>query len=446
MTLSLKQIAGWLNLPLPNEVEITGVSIDTRTLKPGHLFVALQGTQSDGHTFIPEAINQGAAAILCVQPQQALSVPVLIYPDAEKALALMATAHRAQLDCQVVALTGSNGKTTVKEMLAAILPEATFATPGNWNNHLGVPLSVLQVNDSHQYAVFELGANHVGEIAYTTAIVKPHVALVNNIGTAHIEGFGSVEGIARGKGEIYQGLSQGGIAVINADDKYAHFWDNSLVDKQILRFSATDAGADIYAADIKVAHATEGVSFRLVRGADACDVTLQVPGMHHVYNALAAASCAVALGLELDEIARGLVRFSGVSGRLTPQKTSMGAMVLDDTYNANLNSVLAGIDVLASYPGKRILVLGDMGELGEYTQAHHEAVAEAAKQAGIDVLLTCGVASEAAAKTFGDPAQHFGSQAALLEILKSELDAKTTVLVKGSRSSAMEQVVEALFA
>lgn len=443
MSFNLTNIADWLGLSTPKYTEITGVSIDTRSLKPGNLFVALRGTRVDGHAFISEAIQQGAAAILCIEPQVDLAIPVLLYPDLEKALALMATAYRQQLNCRVLALTGSNGKTTVKEMLAAILGEQAFVTPGNLNNHLGVPLSILQVKSSHQYAVFELGANHLGEIAYTVAMVKPDVALVNNIGPAHIEGFGSLDGTAKAKGEIYEGLSQGGTAIVNADDKYAHFWDDSISNQEVIRFSSVKQSVNIYAIDIQ-AEASSGTRFKLVSGQNICDVKLNVPGLHQVQNALAAASCAVALGFNLDEIAMGLANFSGVSGRLMPKKTEEGALVLDDTYNANLNSVLAGVKLLASHSGTRILVLGDMGELGDYTHAHHEAIGSAAKKEGIDKLFTCGIASEATSKAFGQSAQHFACQEDLIARLKPVLNAKTTVLVKGSRSSAMEQVVAGL--
>ncbi|MDF1678165.1 MAG: UDP-N-acetylmuramoyl-tripeptide--D-alanyl-D-alanine ligase [Legionellaceae bacterium] len=442
MTLYLENIAKWLGLEVDKNTEITGVSIDTRTLAPGNLFVAFRGAQVDGHAYIPEAIRLGAAAILCMDEQETLSVPVLVYPDLEEALRLMATAYRLTLDCRVIALTGSNGKTSVKEMLSMILSPHVWATPGNWNNHLGVPLSVLQLKDSHRYAVFELGANHVGEIAYTVAMVKPHVALVNNIGTAHIEGFGSVERIAQGKGEIYQGLLPGGTAIINADDAYAHFWDDDVADKKVLRFSSEHTSADVYATDIELM--PSGSTFTLVLDGDKQTVRLRVPGLHHVKNALAAASSAWALGITRDTIVKGLTHFMGVSGRLTPKITSVGALVLDDTYNANLNSVLTGISVLATHTGRRILVLGDMGELGEHAKAHHEAVGVAAKEQGIERLLTCGTLSQAATDAFGGAAEHFNNQAALLEVLKPELDVNTTVLVKGSRSSAMEQVVEGL--
>lgn len=443
MKISLLDIANWLGVPAIADVEVTGVSIDTRTLVPGNLFVALQGEHADGHDFIDDAIEKGARAILCSKPQIGLSVPQLLYPDLEKALALMGVAHREQFGCKVLALTGSNGKTSVKEMLASILPEKSFVTPGNWNNHLGVPLSLLQVDASYDYAVFELGANHVGEIAYTVGLVKPEVALVNNIGPAHIAEFGSMENIATGKGEIYAGLAPGGIAIVNADDEYAHFWDDTLQDKKVLRFSSKDKTADIYAENI-VLDAFRGSHFTLVIGHEKAKVSLNVPGAHHVQNALAAASCAYTLGCSIDMIAKGLATFSGVAGRLLPKKTAQGAVILDDSYNANLSSVLSGVRVLGTYSGQKVLVLGDMSELGGYARAHHKAVGEAAKAEGIDCVMSCGEHSAAATAAFGKGAEHFQTQDALVAALKPKLDKKTTVLVKGSRSSHMEHVVAAL--
>ena len=444
--MKLSELAKSLDLVVSKDVVITGISIDTRTLKPGDMFVAMPGTRVDGQHFIPEAVQRGAEAILCTKMHPSCDVPQLIYPDLEQALGLIATAHRARLTCPVVALTGSNGKTTVKGMLAEILPKPAFATPGNWNNHLGVPLSIMQIKAKHRYAVLELGANHVGEIAYTAAMAKPHVTLINNISSAHIEGFGSVEGIAKAKGEIHQNLLSGGTAVINADDAYAHFWDDDLVDKQVLRFSATQThDVDIYATDVDLHH-VDGPQFKLMTPEGQVDIVLNVPGMHHVLNALAAASCAYALHVSLSDIAEGLARFTGVPGRLTLRAGQNGAVILDDTYNANLGSVLAGIHVLAARTGKRILVLGDMGELGEHAVAFHQEVGEVARAEGLDGLMTCGEHSAVAARAFGEQGLHFSTQNALIEALSCSLDATTIILVKGSRSSAMENVVNQLLA
>lgn len=447
--MNLREIAASLDLAVPHgaahDLVMTGVSMDTRTLEAGNLFVALRGTRVDGQQFIPEAIQRGASAVLCTEHVPDCAVPQLVYPDLEKALGLIATAYRKSLSCTVIALTGSNGKTTVKEMLASILPKPSFATPGNWNNHLGVPLSILKLNATHRYAVLELGANHAGEVAYTSAMAKPHVTLINNISGAHIEGFGSIEGIARAKGEIHQNLLPGGTAVINADDAYAHHWDDVLADKNILRFSATRQDVEVYATAIELSQ-TGGPRFRLVTPAGEAKIILNVPGMHHVLNALAAAACAHALGISNAEIAEGLMRFTGVPGRLTSRAGRQGALILDDTYNANLSSVLAGIHVLAARVGQRILVLGDMGELGEHSEAYHQEAGEAARAEGLDKLLTCGTHSRVAATAFGAQAQHFDTQDALLQALLPCLDETTTVLVKGSRSSAMENIVNQLVA
>lgn len=447
LNIKLSEVAASLDLALPQDqdIAITGLSIDTRTLEAGNLFVALRGTRVDGQQFIPEAIQRGASAVLCTKLSPECDVPQLVYPDLEQALGLIATAYRTRLSCSVVALTGSNGKTTVKEMLAAILPKPAFSTPGNWNNHLGVPLSIMQLNTTHRYAVLELGANHAGEVAYTSAMAKPHVTLINNVSSAHIEGFGSIEGVAKAKGEIHQSLLAGGTAVINADDAYAHFWDELLIDKQVLRFSAIQHDVDIYATEVDLNH-VDGPQFKLVTPKGEVPITLRVPGMHHVLNALAAATCAYALDISLSKIAQGLAGFEGVPGRLTSRAGRDGALILDDTYNANLSSVLAGIHVLAARTGQRILVLGDMGELGEHSAAYHKEVGDVARTEGIDGLMTCGVQSKVATHAFGERAQHFETQHALVEALSPILDATTTVLVKGSRSSAMENVVNQLLA
>lgn len=443
--MNLQEVAASLDLTVPTNVVITGVSIDTRTLRPGNLFVALRGTRVDGQAFIPEAIKCGASAVLCTEFSPEYDIPQLVYPDLEQGLGLIATAYRASLTCSVIALTGSNGKTTVKEMLAAILPKPAFATPGNWNNHLGVPLSIMQLKATHRYAVLELGANHAGEVVYTSAMAKPHVTLINNVSSAHIEGFGSVEGVAKAKGEIHQNLLPGGTAVINADDGYAHYWDTILTDKNILRFSASRQDVDIYATAIDLNH-TGGSQFNLVTPQGKVWIRLQVPGMHHVLNALAAAACAYGLNIPISKIAEGLAKFKGVPGRLTPRQGQGGALILDDTYNANLSSVLAGIHVLAARTGQRILVLGDMGELGEHAEAYHREAGDAARKEGIDRFLTYGVHSEVASQAFGKQGQHFETQDALLKALLPVLDETTTVLVKGSRSSTMENIVNPLLA
>lgn len=439
--MKLREIVSLLKVDCPvlEDVELTGVCIDSRKLTPGCLFVALTGEHFDGHDFIADAERLGAAAVVCHRLMPHVSLPQLVVPDTLQALTSLACHHRQQMDCAVIALTGSNGKTTVKEMIASILPKTAFATPGNLNNHIGVPLSLLQLTPTHRMAVFELGANHLGEIAHTVSLVQPRVALINNVATAHLEGFGTIDGVAHAKGEIYAGLASDGIAVINDDDAYAHFWDLSLEHKKTRRFSATHE-ADVYARQIKLDE--QGCAqFSLVLPEGEALIHLAVPGLHNVNNALAAAACTSALGIALPDIVAGLERFSGVQGRMTYRRGLRDAVVIDDTYNANLRSMLTALDVLAARAGQRIFVMGDMGELGSYSQLHHQEVGAAARALGIERLMTCGEASKAATDAFGLHATHYSTQHALVEALLPQLNEKTTILVKGSRSSAMENIV-----
>ena len=438
----LREISTLLGQPCPMDVPLTGVCIDSRQVKPGNIFVAISGERFDGHDFIHDAVAQGAAAIICNQADQSINIPQLVVPDTLQALATIATAHRQKNASAVIALTGSNGKTTVKEMIAAILPKPSHATPGNLNNHIGVPLSILKLNQEHRYAVFELGANHPGEIAYTVAMVQPQVTLINNIAPAHIEGFGSIDGVARAKGEIHQGLADDGTAVINDDDAYAHFWEPLLKNKKTLHFSASKP-ADIYAQEITY-NADGCAQFTLVTPQGNAKVQLRVPGAHNVRNALAAAACTHALGISLSDITSGLQQFGGVSGRMTYIQGKNNALIIDDTYNANLRSVLTAIEVLAGRQGRRIFVFGDMGELGEWSEQHHQEVGVAARDHGIEILMTCGVSSKSTAQAYGATSKHYQHQEDLVRDLLPELDENTTVLVKGSRSSAMEKIVHQL--
>lgn len=438
--MKLTEVAAILNLSCTDETLVLSVGIDSRRVSPGQLFVAIRGERLDGHDFIEAAVAQGAVGVVCLHPIPGLNVLQLVVPDTIQALAALATYHRNKLDCNIVALTGSNGKTTVKEMISAILPQPSFATPGNLNNHIGVPLSVLQLQPMHRYAVFELGANHQGEIAHTVSIVAPHVALINNIGSAHIGEFGSIEGIAQAKGEIYRGLACGNVAVVNDDDAYAHFWDEHLLDKQVVRFSVNHP-ATVYARDIRF-NAEGCAQFILSVPEGETQVQLRVPGAHNVSNALAAAACTVSLNISLSDIKAGLLRFQGVPGRMTFLAGRGQSVIIDDTYNANLRSVMMGLEVLAARKGFRVLVFGDMGELGAFSHAHHEEVGLVARKLGIDKVMTCGEHSQAASCAFGKGAAHYSTQEALVQDLK--LDAQTTVLVKGSRSSAMEHIVQQL--
>lgn len=440
--MNLTNIAELFSSSVPNAILVTGVCIDSRKVRPGNLFVALRGENFDGHDFMQDAVARGAVAILCSRSNPEVIVPQIIVKDSSQALAQLAAYYRQTIFCPVIALTGSNGKTTVKEMIASILPKPSHATPGNLNNHLGVPLSVLQLQPEHRYAVFELGANHPGEIAYTVAVVKPQVALINNIAPAHIEGFGSIDGVARTKGEIYQGLSEEGTAVVNADDDYAHFWDDILTSKKVLRFSLSKP-VDVYARNI--AFDDQGCAhFDMVLPRGHGVVTLGIPGQHMVRNALAAAACCYAVGISLADIVEGLRQFRGVAGRMTFLSGKNQSVIIDDTYNANLSSVLTAVEVLAKREGCRILVLGDLGELGAWTQEHHEEIGHAAYRQGINLLFTCGNQSEYSAKAFGTLAKHYKNQEELARDLLTKLNKDTTVLVKGSRSAAMEKIVSQL--
>lgn len=426
-----------------HETPVQQIVLDSRKLAKGDIFVALAGENFDGHDFIEAAVNRGAIAIICEKkPSYALPVPCWVVPSSLQALADMASYYRQTIHCPIIAVTGSNGKTSVKEMIHSILPKPSHATPGNLNNHIGVPLSLLALSPEDRYAVFELGANHSGEIAYTVAMVKPDVTLINNIGPAHIGEFGSLEGVARAKGEIYQGLGAGGTAVVNNDDAFANFWDNLLIDKKVLRFSLHNPG-NVTAKDIRF-NAEGCAVFTLVLPTDQIQVALQVPGEHMILNALAAASCCYAVGISGQDIVRGLIAFRGVAGRMTFLTGKNKALIIDDTYNANLRSVLTAIEVLAKRQGQRILVLGDLGELGDFTQAHHEEIGRVAREMGVNLVFTCGAHSKFTADAFGKNAKHFTNHKTLVEDLKTYLDENTTVLIKGSRAAAMENVVQEL--
>ncbi len=442
ITMDLQFIAHILSQSYPYQVETTGICTDSRHIKPGNVFVAIEGEFFDGHAFIKEAEEKGAKAVIVSKKIEGISIPQFLVADTLLALGDIATAYRKQIDCPVIALTGSNGKTSVKEMIAAILPSPSHATKGNLNNHIGVPLSVLALSSEHRYAVFELGANHSGEIAHTVAMVQPDVSLINNIAPAHVEGFGSIDGVARAKGEIYKGLKPNGIALVNDDDHYAHFWDDVLKDKQVIRFSL-EHPADVYAQNVCLNAQGQG-QFTLILPRGSLELELQVPGLHNIRNALAAAAACYAVGIDLHVIEQGLKRFNGVKGRMTILSGKNYSTIIDDTYNANLRSVLAGLEVLAKRPGEKVFIFGDMGELGEWATEHHKEIGIAARSLGINQLLTCGSYSQFSSQAFGHGGRHFATQDDIVDFLINKLNDNTTVLVKGSRSSAMEKIVQKL--
>ena len=426
------------------DVEFCCVGTDSRAIKKGQLFVALKGENFDGHEYAAQSLEQGASAVLVSKASNVS--PAVVVEDTRLALGDLASHWRAKFDMPVVAITGSNGKTTVKEMLAAILKVATaddasvLATQGNLNNDIGLPMTMLNLGKQHRYAVLEMGMNHTGELSYLSNLAKPNVALVNNAGTAHIGELGSLEAIANAKGEIFEGLADGGTAIINADDVFANLWKNLASKHQQVTFGLK-AKADVTAK--YELHAASS-DLELIAPNGTVKFTLPAPGLHNVSNALAAASAALALNVLLENIATGLSNFAGVKGRLQTKQGFAGAKVIDDTYNANPMSMKAAIDVLKASAGQRIFVMGDMAELGADAASMHAEIGAYAKTAGIEKFYALGELTKNAVTAFGANAMHFGTVEALAESLKSIMNAETTVLVKGSRSMRMERVVDAI--
>jgi UDP-N-acetylmuramoyl-tripeptide--D-alanyl-D-alanine ligase len=427
-----------------------GVSTDTRSLSSQQLFIALVGQRSDGHDFLSEAQARGAAGAL-VSHDIATALPCLRVPSPRQALMQLAQAWRARFDLPLVAVTGSNGKTTVKEMIAHILDQSlgqslgesrsVLATRGNLNNDLGVPLTLLRLGHEHRYAVIEMGANHLGEIAVLTALARPSVAVLTNAGPAHLEGFGDLDAVARAKGELFQGLSEGSTAVINADDPFCQFWRGLARGHRVLTFGLTNP-ADITGANLDLS--PEGTRFQLNTPAGGCEVVLGLIGRHNVMNALAVGAAAFALGVPLEALCRGLAHTVAVKGRLQLRCGAHGARLIDDTYNANPASLLSGMRALAAFPGERVLVLGDMAELGEGAERWHAEMGARAREFGINRLFATGVLGAIAAQSFGAGSAHFSDHEALIGALQGQLHSGMTLLVKGSRCMRMEQVVAAL--
>jgi UDP-N-acetylmuramoyl-tripeptide--D-alanyl-D-alanine ligase len=485
----LSQAAQVLNGRLAGpDVRFAAVSTDSRKIRAGDLFIALRGEHFDGYEFAATAIQSGAAAAIvnadsyeahpsALSPDETTShstspakdagqvagyqTSVLLVKDTRLALGQLAAYWRKQFDIPLVAITGSNGKTTVKEMLACILreaaggDEAVLATKGNLNNDIGMPLTLLQLNAQNRYAVIEMGMNHPGEIDYLTRIAEPDIALITNASGAHLAGLGSVEAVARAKGEIFAGLKPHGAAVINADDAHAPLWRSLAGVHQLLEFGL-DVNADVSGTwHPYTGHPnTEqpggyGLQLDVTVPQGMFAVDLQVPGVHNARNALAATAAASVLNVSLEKIAAGLEKFSGVAGRMQRKSARCGATLIDDTYNANPASMRAAISVLAQSGGgkpggKRVLVLGDMGELGDNAADFHAEIGSEARSAGIEKLYALGTLSSNAVREFGSGARHFERIEDLQKALEKELDANTIVLVKGSRFMKMERVVEYL--
>ena len=427
-----------------SDFTLNDVTTDTRKVTAGSLFVALVGERFDAHDFAEEAIASGAQALL-VSKHLPVAVPQVVVEDTRIAFGRLGAWVRQQSTARVVALTGSSGKTSVKEMTAAILRQCgeTLYTAGNLNNDYGVPMTLLRLTAEHQYAVIELGANHQGEIAYTTDLVKPESALVNNLAAAHLEGFGSLAGVAKAKGEIFQGLPAHGIAILNDESNDWPNWQSTLQDKTVWRFSPQAGECDFSARDIRIAQ--DGTHFVMNTPLGTAEIVLPLPGRHNIANALAAAALALSVDAPLSAVQQGLKNLQSVPGRLFPVRLSAHQLLLDDSYNANVGSMTAAVQVLSEMPGYQVLVAGDMAELGEETEKCHREIGEAAREAGLDRVLTCGKFSHFISESSG-VGEHFSDKTALTERLRELLSehSEITVLIKGSRSAAMEQVVQSL--
>lgn len=423
-------------------VHISSVSTDSRNLAAGALFVALRGEHHDAHDFVGSACTNGAVAAL-VERELDVPLPQVIVANTEMALGQLAGAVRALRDVCVIGITGSNGKTTVKSLVAGILARhaPTHVNSGSFNNEIGLPLTLLSMPDDSQFAVLEMGAGKPGDIDYLVRISRPRIGLVNNIAPAHLERMGTVDGIAETKGAVYSGLPDDGVAIINLDDEYADYFLGLAAGRRTLRFGL-GAGSDVTARDIRQSANTE---FTLVTAKGELPVTLVLSGRHNLLNALAAASIALAVEVPLETIKAGLEAARPVAGRIARRAHSSGAEIIDDSYNANPASFAAAIDALAACAGRRILVMGDMRELGVNGRSLHAGTGMLAKQRGIDSLYAVGELSAAAVQVFGAGARHFDSQIELIEALKAELAPDTTLLIKGSRGSAMDKVASALF-
>ncbi|MEN3363488.1 MAG: UDP-N-acetylmuramoyl-tripeptide--D-alanyl-D-alanine ligase [Burkholderiales bacterium] len=450
MKSSLAQLKPWISgAALANdataETDFDGVSTDSRNVSSTNLFVALRGERFDAHDFVAEVAAKGVAAVVVERVPEGLTVPALVVPDTRVALGEMARYWRRQSSLPVIGVTGSNGKTTVKEMIAAILAAAygadgSMATRGNLNNDIGVPMTVFRLNNSYQAAVIELGMNHPGEIATLSAIALPTVGLVNNAQREHQEFMESVEAVAKENGAVISSLPAHGTAVFPADDAFAPLWRAYAGQRKIMSFGLT---AD---ADVTCTYSANdfGSDLSITAGTRKFNVKLAAAGEHNVRNALAATACALAIGIPEDAVVRGLEAFAPVNGRLQRKTARNGALMIDDTYNANPDSMRAAIDVLSNAPAPRVLVIGDMGEVGNEGPQFHGEVGAYARDRGIEHLLTLGELAVHASNAFGPSARHFDDIGSIKQAVDALVTSDTTVLVKGSRFMKMERVVQHL--
>jgi UDP-N-acetylmuramoyl-tripeptide--D-alanyl-D-alanine ligase len=425
--------------------EFLAVSTDTRTIKAGDLFIALKGEKFDGAMFAEEALTTGAAGVMVNASAQSNAAPAIHVGDTRIALGRLAAFWRQRFLIPVIAVTGSNGKTTVKEMTAAILravstQNGVLATEGNLNNDIGCPLMLLRLREKHDYAVLEMGMNHPGEIRYLTHLASPDIALVNNAQSAHIGLMGSVRAIAEAKGEIFEGLAESGVAIINADDPHADYWRGLNKGRRMLTFGFS-ANADVRG---EYQAGQFGGTLEVICAQGSASIKLQVPGEHNARNALAAIACSLAVNVDLQTAAAAMAGFGGIKGRLQRTPALHGGLFIDDTYNANPDSTRAALAVLARQPGHKYFVLGNMGELGSEAPAMHAQIGLAAREAGVERLFALGELARETAKAFGAGAMYYERIEELLADVENALAPDVTVLVKGSRAMQMDRVVKCL--
>jgi UDP-N-acetylmuramoyl-tripeptide--D-alanyl-D-alanine ligase len=424
------------------------ISTDTRTLKAGALFVALRGDNFDGHNYVAEAAKRGAAVAL-VDHQLPLAIPQVIVPDVLAGLSAFAHAWRQQFNIPVIGVTGSNGKTTTKELIGSILSQLgpCLITRGNLNNHIGVPLMLLEMNATHRFAVIEMGANHQQEITHLARIAAPTIGIVTNAGAAHLEGFGSLDGVAQGKGEMFRGLPADGVAIINADDNYAALWRDTRAAECLYTFGF-EQPADFMAHKVRTAGNTGDfrIDFDLVTPIGTQPAMIALAGLHNLRNALGAAAASFAAGASIEDIVAGLAAMRKVAGRLEFKPAIRDAFLVDDSYNANPSSLKAGLDAFQSFTGERWLVLGEMRELGDSSNELHAEVGRYAKQTGVARMLAVGEQSRFAVDAFGANAQWFADTDALIAAATASLKPGIAILIKGSRANRLERVSAALAA
>ena len=455
--ISLSQLANASKGELYGEnIEFSSISIDTRTLKEGDLYVSLKGERFDGHQFIEQALEKGCSGLLINNEfKSSISdlgkVPHVSVENTLHALGCCAQINRQNFKGSIVGLTGSSGKTSTKNMLESILAEKgpTYATKGNFNNEIGVPLTLLNIESNHRYAVVEMGARKKGDIKYLVNLVQPDVAILLNAGTAHIDIFGSKENIVRAKGEIFTSLKQDGLAVVNADDSAKQVWLDSLTNKEVLTFSIEDKSADLFATNIRINDLSS--KFLLNYQGKCEEVFLPVPGLHNISNSLAACAAAIHLGFSLSNLSAGLAKLNASDGRLMTITCSDTLVVIDDTYNANLSSMKAAMDVLALKQGFNVAVLGEMAELGDFSKKLHLDLATYISVRDIDKVYLIGPFASEMAKLIGSRASVAESKKEILDLLEKNEEVfettkheliTTNVLIKGSRSTAMDELVD----